>query len=84
MAHDGRRDELRQAAVVGAVVGGILSGTSEEYGDAQEGVSRVLPADWAFAIWAPIFAAWLAYAATRRDRRAGPIRFCDARPGRSR
>lgn len=75
MAQDGSRDGLRQAAVIGAVVGGILSGTSEEYGDAEESLSRVLPADWAFAIWAPIFAGWLAYAAhqARPSRRADPL-----------
>lgn len=44
-------------------------------GDAEESLSRMLPADWAFAIWAPIFAGWLAYAAhqARPSRRADPL-----------
>ena len=74
-------DVLRQCAVAAAFAGGIISGATGDYGDAQESASRVLPANYAFAIWLPIYAGAVGYAAhqarpsTRRDpllRRTGP------------
>ncbi|MBJ2120143.1 hypothetical protein I6N91_04020 [Arthrobacter sp. MSA 4-2] len=56
------RDLLRQCAVAAAVAGGILSGATGHYGDANESTSRVLPANYAFSIWFPIYAGVLGYA----------------------
>ncbi|MHA7261803.1 hypothetical protein ACX80W_01230 [Arthrobacter sp. TMN-37] len=55
-------DLLRQCAVTAAVAGGILSGATGDYGDANESTSRVLPANYAFTIWFPIYAGVLGYA----------------------
>ncbi|MGQ1798649.1 hypothetical protein ACT4S5_16165 [Kocuria oceani] len=77
----GDRDALRQWAVVGAVAGGILSGATGEYGTAQDSESLLVPADWAFAIWGPVYGGIIAYTvhqarpAARADpllRRTGP------------
>ncbi|MEZ0164035.1 hypothetical protein AB2L27_04550 [Kineococcus sp. LSe6-4] len=64
-------DVLRQGAVLLAVTGGILSGATGDYGDAAGSASPVVPADYAFGIWVPIYAGVVAYAvdqarATRR------------------
>jgi hypothetical protein len=69
------RDDLRRAAVAAGVLGGILSGATGDYGDAEESDSRVLPADWAFGIWFPVYAGSLAYAAetARPSRRRDPL-----------
>ncbi len=57
------RDRLRAGAVVAGVVGGLLSGATGDYGDADDSRSRVLPANYAFGVWAPIYAGSLVYAA---------------------
>jgi hypothetical protein len=69
------RDSVRQGAVLAAVVGGLISGATENYGDSDESPSLVLPADWAFAIWGPVYAGTLAYAAQtlRPSRRTDPL-----------
>jgi hypothetical protein len=69
------RDLLRQVAVVSGVVGGLVGGATGDYGDAEESDSRVLPADWAFGIWFPVYAGSLAYAAetARPCRRRDPL-----------
>jgi hypothetical protein len=56
------RNALRQGAVAAAVVGGLVSGVTADYGDSDESPSLVLPADWAFGIWGPVYAGTLAYA----------------------
>ncbi|MGY1671832.1 hypothetical protein [Geodermatophilus sp. SYSU D00710] len=68
-------DDLRRAAVVAGVLGGLVSGATGDYGDAEESDSRVLPADWAFGIWFPVYAGSLAYAAetARPSRRRDPL-----------
>jgi hypothetical protein len=68
-------DLLRQVAVASGVVGGLVSGATGDYGDAEESDSRVLPADWAFGIWFPVYAGSLAYAAetARPSRRRDPL-----------
>jgi hypothetical protein len=68
-------DDLRRAAVVAGVVGGLVSGATGDYGDAEESDSRVLPADWAFGIWFPVYAGSLAYAVetARPSRRHDPL-----------
>ncbi|MGY1779447.1 hypothetical protein [Geodermatophilus sp. SYSU D01036] len=68
------RDVLRQAAVVAGVLGGMVSGVTGDHGDGAESDSRVLPADWAFGVWSPVYAGSLAYAAetARPSRRRGP------------
>jgi hypothetical protein len=69
------RDLLRQVAVASGVVGGLVSGATGDYGDAEESDSRVLPAGWAFGIWFPVYAGSLAYAAetARPARRRDPL-----------
>lgn len=39
-------DTFRPAAVLAGVVGGLVSGATGDYGDADESASPVLPADW--------------------------------------
>lgn len=56
------RDVARQVAVVAAVVGGVLSGATGQYGDGEDSADPVLPADAAFAVWAPIYAGVACYA----------------------
>lgn len=79
------RDVLRQMAVAVAVVGGFLVGVSGDYGDAAAGPSLVVPANYAFGIWAPIYAGLFSHAvyqalpARRRDpvlRRTGWATAC--------
>ena len=69
------RDVRRQAGVVIAVVGGLGLGASGDYGSAATSQSLVIPADYAFGIWAPIYAGSLVYAAhqARPSRRADPL-----------
>jgi hypothetical protein len=69
------RDVLRQCAVAAAVAGGILSGATGDYGDADESTSRVLPANYAFAIWLPIYAGAVGYAVhqARPSTRRNPL-----------
>ncbi len=68
-------DDLRRAAVVAGVLGGLVSGATGDYGDGGESESRVLPADWAFGIWFPVYAGSLVYAAetARPSRRRDPL-----------
>ncbi len=68
-------DRLRAGAVVAGVVGGLLSGATGDYGDADDSRSRVLPANYAFGVWAPIYAGSLVYAADalRPSRRGTPL-----------
>lgn len=69
------RDALRQAVVVGGVVGGIISGASGDYGDARTSPSLVLPANYAFAVWAPIYSGAIGYAVYQGSprRRSDPL-----------
>ena len=68
------RDLLRQVTVAAAVSGGFIVGVSGDYGDAAAGPSLVVPASYAFGIWAPIYvglfshAVYQALPARRRDR----------------
>jgi hypothetical protein len=68
-------DGVRQAVVVGSVVGGIVSGATGDYGEAGPSPSLVLPADYAFTIWGPIYAGSIVYAVqqARPSRRADPV-----------
>lgn len=79
------RDVLRQATVAAAVSGGFIVGVSGDYGDAAAGPSLVVPAGYAFGIWAPIYiglfghAVYQALPARRRDpvlRRTGWATAC--------
>lgn len=79
------RDVLRQITVVAAVGGGFIVGVSGDYGDAAAGPSLVVPANYAFGIWAPIYAGLFSHAiyqalpARRRDpvlRRTGWATAC--------
>ncbi|WP_116452800.1 hypothetical protein [Blastococcus litoris] len=69
------RDRARQGAVAAAVVGGLVSGATGDYGESDESPSVVLPADAAFGIWIPIYAGSLAYAVRtlRPGRSDGPL-----------
>jgi hypothetical protein len=69
------RDDLRRAAVVAGVLGGLVSGATGDYGAGGESESRVLPADRASGIWFPVHAGSLAYAAetARPSRRRDPL-----------
>ncbi|MER7070509.1 hypothetical protein [Terrabacter sp. NPDC000476] len=58
----GRRDRARQAGVIGLVLGGIAAGASGDYGSSTTTPNPLVPADGAFAIWAPIYAGCLGYA----------------------
>lgn len=73
-------DVCRQSAVVGGLITGIALATRGDYGSADETPSLVIPANYAFGIWAPIYAGAVAYAGyqalpSQRDdpvlRRAG-------------
>ncbi|MEO3932283.1 hypothetical protein WMO79_05650 [Micrococcaceae bacterium Sec7.4] len=79
------RDVLRQVTVAAAVGGGFLVGVSGDYGDATTSPSLVVPANYAFSIWAPIYAGLFSHAvyqalpAQRRDpvlRRTGWATAC--------
>jgi len=68
-------DVLRQAGVVTGVVAGLAVGATGDYGSAGDSGSLVIPADYAFAIWAPIYLGSLAYAwhQARPSRRHDPL-----------
>lgn len=68
-------DRLRQAAVVGGVVTGIVAGATGDYGSADETDSLVIPANYAFGIWGPIYAGALAYASYQAlpSKRTDPL-----------
>ncbi len=64
MSNDGQRDLARQAATVAGALFQVLAGAIVPIGAiAKETPSLVIPADYAFAIWVPIFLLCLAYAA---------------------
>ncbi|MFB0833677.1 hypothetical protein ACX8Z9_07820 [Arthrobacter halodurans] len=69
------RDVLRQATVVAAVGGGFLVGVSGDYGNAAAGPSLVVPANYAFGIWAPIYAGLFSHAIYQAlpSRRRDPL-----------
>jgi hypothetical protein len=63
MSNDGKRDVARQAATVVGALFQVLAGAIVPIGAiAGERPSLVIPADYAFAIWGPIFLLCLAYA----------------------
>lgn len=55
-------DAVRQVAVAAALGGGFLAGVSGDYGCTARSRSPVLPANYSFAIWAPIYVGVLSYA----------------------
>ena len=64
MGNDAKRDLARQVATVVGALFQVLAGAVVPIGDiAKETPSLVIPADYAFAIWGPIFLLCLAYAA---------------------
>ena len=64
MSNDAKRDLPRQVATVVGAVFQVLAGAIVPIGAiAKETPSLVIPADYAFAIWGPIFLLCLAYAA---------------------
>ncbi|MEV7574511.1 hypothetical protein AB0P28_15580 [Pseudarthrobacter sp. NPDC089323] len=69
------RDAWRQRFVLGAVAGGIISGATGDYGDARTSPSLVLPANYAFSVWGPIYAGAIGYAAYQggSDRLEDPL-----------
>ncbi len=69
------RDLVRQAAVVAATVGGVVSGATGDYGDGPQTPNLTVPAHYAFTVWAPIYAGSLAYAArqVRPAARTDPL-----------
>ncbi|WP_369051851.1 hypothetical protein [Kineococcus terrestris] len=69
------RDVVRQGAVVLALAGGIISGATGDYGRASDSASPVVPADYAFTVWVPVYAGAVAYAAhqARPSRRADAL-----------
>lgn len=68
-------DRMRQASVVAAVAAGMVAGASGDYGSAGASDSLVLPADYAFVIWFPVYAGSIAYAThqARPCKRADPL-----------
>jgi len=68
-------DRVRQAAVVAATTVGIAVGLAGDYGSANASGSTIIPANYAFGIWAPIYAGSLAYAfhQARPGRRTDPL-----------
>jgi hypothetical protein len=63
MRNNGKRDVARQAATVVGALFQVLAGAIVPIGAiAGETPSLVIPADYAFAIWGPIFLLCLAYA----------------------
>jgi hypothetical protein len=68
-------DRLRAGTAAAGVVGGLLSGLTGDYGDADGSRSRVLSANYAFGVWAPIYAGSLAYVVDglRPSRRRAPL-----------
>ncbi len=76
MSNDGQRDLARQAATVVGALFQVLAGAIVPIGAiAKETPSLVIPADYAFAIWGPIFLLCLAYAAYQAlpANRANPL-----------
>ena len=64
MSNDAKRDLPRQVATVVGALFQVLAGAIVPIGAiAKETPSLVIPADYAFAIWGPIFLLCLAYAA---------------------
>jgi hypothetical protein len=53
--------QVRQAAVAGCIVAGLASGAVGDYGDTAGSDSVLVPADWAFGIWGPIYLGSLSY-----------------------
>ena len=63
MSNDGKRDVARQASTVVGALFQVLAGAIVPIGAiAGERPSLVIPADYAFAVWGPIFLLCLAYA----------------------
>lgn len=65
----------RQAAVLIGILGLVVLGLTSDYGSSDESASLVIPATWAFAIWAPIYLGGLAFAAhqARPSLRDDPV-----------
>ena len=64
MGNDAKQDLSRQAATVVGALFQVLAGAIVPIGAiAGETSSLVVPSDYAFAIWGPIFLLCLAYAA---------------------
>jgi hypothetical protein len=64
LSNDAKRDLPRQVATVVGALFQVLAGAIVPIGAiAKETPSLVIPADYAFAIWGPIFLLCLAYAA---------------------
>src|SRR5919112_1157676 len=76
MGNDAKQDLSRQAATVVGALFQVLAGTIVPIGAiAGETSSLVVPSDYAFAIWGPIFLLCLAYAAYQAlpANRANPL-----------
>lgn len=69
------RDVVRQVAVVVSVVALIALALTGDFGEAPESASLIIPADYAFGIWAPIFLGSVALAVHQAApaRRADPL-----------
>src|SRR5918995_5038484 len=64
MSNDGKRDVARQVATVVGALFQVLAGAIVPIGAiAGETPSLIIPSDYAFAIWGPIFLLCLVYAA---------------------
>ena len=76
MGNDGKRDLARPVAAVAGALFQMLAGAIVPIGAiAGETPSLVVPSDYAFAIWGPIFLLCLAYAAYQAlpANRANPL-----------
>lgn len=69
------RDAARQVAVAAGILGLVVLGLTSDYGSSGESGSLIIPADYAFSIWAPIYLGGLVFAAyqARRSVRTDPI-----------
>lgn len=69
------KDRLRQVVVVAATTSGIAIGATADYGSAGTSGSTIIPANYAFGIWAPIYVGSLAYAVYQAlpSRRRDPL-----------
>lgn len=70
------KDLVRQVGVVVAVAAGIGSGATGDYGSAGDADTVFLvPPDWSFVIWVPVYAGAIGYAAhqARPSRRRDPL-----------
>jgi hypothetical protein len=69
------RDRLRQVAVVVSAVGLIALALTGDFGEAPDSESLIIPANYAFGIWAPIFVGAVAFAVHQAApaRRADPL-----------